>query len=45
MGRIASASSDVRATAADVTSLADIVSVEAGSLIAETHRFLRFAST
>jgi len=45
MGRIAGASSDARATAADVKSLADILSMEAGSLIAEAHRFLTVAST
>ena len=45
MGRIAGASSDARATAADVKSLADILSMEAGSQIAEAHRFLTVAST
>jgi len=45
MGRIAGASSDARAIAADVKSLADILSMEAGSLIAEAHRFLTVAST
>ena len=45
MGRIAGAGSDARATAADVKSLADILSMEAGRLIAEAHRFLTVAST
>ena len=45
MGRIAGAGSDARATAADVKSLADILSMEPGTLFAEAHRFLTIAST
>ena len=40
MGRVAGASKDARAAAADVKSLADTLSVEAESLNAEVHRFL-----
>jgi methyl-accepting chemotaxis protein len=40
MSRVAGASSDARATAADVKSLADTLSVEAESLNAEVRRFL-----
>ena len=40
MSRVAGASSDARATAADVKSLADTLTVEAESLNAEVHRFL-----
>ncbi len=40
MGRVAGASKDARAAAADVKSLADTLSVEAESLSAEVHRFL-----
>jgi methyl-accepting chemotaxis protein len=40
MGRVAGASKDARAAAADVKSLADTLAVEAESLNAEVHRFL-----
>ncbi len=40
MGRVAGASKDARAAAADVKSLADTLSTEAESLNAEVHRFL-----
>jgi hypothetical protein len=40
MGRVAGASKDARAAAADVKSLADTLSIEAESLNAEVHRFL-----
>jgi methyl-accepting chemotaxis protein len=40
MGRVAGASKDARAAAADVKSLADTLSVEAESLNHEVHRFL-----
>src|SRR5579863_1183968 len=40
MGRVAGASKDARAAAADVKSLADTLSVEAESLSAEVHHFL-----
>ena len=40
MGRVAGASKNARAAAADVKSLADTLSVEAESLNAEVHRFL-----
>ena len=40
MGRVAGASKDARAAAADVKSLADTLSVEAESLNREVHRFL-----
>jgi methyl-accepting chemotaxis protein len=40
MGRVAGASKDARAAAADVKSLADALSIEAESLNAEVHRFL-----
>jgi methyl-accepting chemotaxis protein len=40
MGRVAGASKDARAAAADVKSLADTLSVEAEGLNAEVHRFL-----
>ena len=40
MGRVANASKDARAAAADVKSLADTLSIEAESLNAEVHRFL-----
>jgi methyl-accepting chemotaxis protein len=40
MGRVAGASKDARAAAADVKSLADTLSVEAESLNSEVHRFL-----
>ncbi|HEY6257572.1 MAG TPA: methyl-accepting chemotaxis protein, partial [Xanthobacteraceae bacterium] len=41
MGRVAGASKDARAAAADVKSLADTLSTEAESLNAEVHRFLQ----
>jgi methyl-accepting chemotaxis protein len=41
MSRVAGASKDARAAAADVKSLADILSVEAESLNSEVHRFLQ----
>jgi methyl-accepting chemotaxis protein len=40
MGRVAGASKDARAAAADVKSLADTLSIEAESLNSEVHRFL-----
>jgi methyl-accepting chemotaxis protein len=40
MGRVAGASKDARAAAADVKALADTLSVEAESLNSEVHRFL-----
>ena len=40
MSRVAGASNDARATAADVKSLADTLSDEAASLNAEVRRFL-----
>jgi methyl-accepting chemotaxis protein len=40
MGRVAGASKDARAAAADVKSLADTLATEAESLNAEVHRFL-----
>ena len=41
MGRVAGASKDARAAAADVKSLADTLSTEAESLNGEVRRFLK----